>query len=314
MNETFGIVIPVFNRRKVVERTLQSVRQQTYRPLHLILVDNNSTDGSYEFLKEWADKNKDRELQITVTRELKPGAAAARNKGLELIDTRRMLFFDSDDLLMPHAVEAFMAAFTGEEKPELVMSRARQTGTGSGKSFLLPLRSGSRMDAHIHHGTLRTVGYAASTELFRKAGGWNENLRIWDDWELGVRLLLATQKIAQISDVVCEIFVGNESITGARYSDRAELYEAPIQAVEQVLKKSGLADAPRICALMNYRRIMLAAHFAREGETKLAEEWKDCVHKKISSYSYRRKALLKLAYWYIRHGGRGFDRIISLLY
>ena len=40
------IVIPVYNRAKVVEHTLQSVEAQTFRPLRIILVDNGSTDGT----------------------------------------------------------------------------------------------------------------------------------------------------------------------------------------------------------------------------------------------------------------------------
>ena len=49
-----SIVIPVYNRAAVVTRTLDSVFAQTARPLQLILVDNASTDGSAELLRQWA--------------------------------------------------------------------------------------------------------------------------------------------------------------------------------------------------------------------------------------------------------------------
>ena len=51
MKPTLTIVIPVYNRAKKVKATLASVAAQSYRPLSVILVDNNSTDGSPEVLE-----------------------------------------------------------------------------------------------------------------------------------------------------------------------------------------------------------------------------------------------------------------------
>ena len=47
----FSIVVPVYNREQVVERTLRSIEAQNWRPLHLVLVDNASTDGSLALLR-----------------------------------------------------------------------------------------------------------------------------------------------------------------------------------------------------------------------------------------------------------------------
>ncbi|MGN0223934.1 MAG: glycosyltransferase family 2 protein, partial [Muribaculaceae bacterium] len=49
------IVIPVYNRATIVERTLASVAAQTLRPLSVVLVDNNSTDGTLSVLQRWAE-------------------------------------------------------------------------------------------------------------------------------------------------------------------------------------------------------------------------------------------------------------------
>ena len=308
MNEPFSIVIPVYNRASMICSTLNSVKAQSYRPIRLILVDNNSVDDTLNVLTQWAAGNRDEGFQISVTRQMTPGAAAARNKGLEKVNTEYMLFFDSDDILLPGAVDAYMKAFKGPEKPELVMARSRMLDTGTGKSRLMPLRGGDRLVSHIHHATLRTQGYAAKTELFRRVGGWDEQTLIWDDWELGIRLLSATDRIMQIPDVTCEIVVGHESLTGLKYSDRSDLYEAPLLAAER-----DLHSMPKLAALMDYRRMMLAAHFAREGDVQQALKLRNEVlsRAKTKHYTRRYRLLLRLAFHYIRLGGRGFDRLLS---
>lgn len=315
MDETFSIVIPVYNRRDVVEPTLRSLVNQTYRPLHIILVDNNSTDGTLALLQKWAQVNTTTDFRITVTHETTPGAAAARNKGLSLVESRYMLFFDSDDLLWSDAVQSYMKAFRAPAKPEIVMARTMLTDSLSGHTHLMPLRRGDAMIAHIHHATLRTQGYAVSTSLMRRVGAWDETTLIWDDWELGIRLLLATKRIVQIPDITCTVVTSPRSITGACYSQSAHLYEAPLQAAEKALKVSGRSDTEKLTSLMDYRRIMLAAHYAREGATEAAHKLKaEVLRRADAQYPLRRRLLLRIAYQYIRRGGRGFDRLITLLY
>ena len=52
-----SIIIPVFNRAGIVGRTLDSIAAQTLRPLNIILVDNNSSDNSFDVLNQWEKDN-----------------------------------------------------------------------------------------------------------------------------------------------------------------------------------------------------------------------------------------------------------------
>ena len=95
------IVIPVHNRRNLVEHTLGSLRQQTAPRFATVLVDNASTDGSIEVLRKWQAENNSPERPVTVLSESTPGACAARNRGLDAVESPWVLFFDSDDLMHP---------------------------------------------------------------------------------------------------------------------------------------------------------------------------------------------------------------------
>ena len=61
---------------------------------------------------------------------------------------------------------------------------------------------------------------------------------------------------------------------------------------------------------MDYKQMMLAAHFRREGHPELAERWRA---KALEGKSFGRRLTLRLAYTYIRHGLRGFDRLLPFL-
>ncbi len=80
MEKFLTIIIPVHNRKELVGRTLHSLEAQTARPLDIILVDNNSSDGTREELTRWQSSLDAPDFTIRVLDCDTPGAAAARNK------------------------------------------------------------------------------------------------------------------------------------------------------------------------------------------------------------------------------------------
>ncbi|MDE6485411.1 MAG: glycosyltransferase family 2 protein, partial [Duncaniella sp.] len=94
------VIIPVYNRASIVEKTLRSIERQTVWPARVILVDNNSTDGTMQVLKRWAEEMTGRGLQVKVLSEAMAGAAAARNRGLDASAAEYVMFFDSDDVML----------------------------------------------------------------------------------------------------------------------------------------------------------------------------------------------------------------------
>ena len=100
MSKLFSIIIPVHNREKYIKDTLRSVVGQDYRPLQLILVDNNSADNSMQRAKQYLSSYESADFKVTYAQEQKEGACAARNKGVTLSDAPYMMFLDDDMLLI----------------------------------------------------------------------------------------------------------------------------------------------------------------------------------------------------------------------
>lgn len=94
-NLLVSVIIPVYNAEKYISETLESVINQTYRDLEIIVIDDCSKDSSSNIIKDIMKSN----LKIIYHKqEVNAGVAVARNKGLELARGRFIAFLDSDDL------------------------------------------------------------------------------------------------------------------------------------------------------------------------------------------------------------------------
>ena len=93
-----AVVVPVFNRPTLILRTLDSVMAQTSLPELLVIVDDGSTDSTFEVLTHWIDAQSDA-VSIRLERTAHAGVAHARNHALALIeDATLVAFLDSDDV------------------------------------------------------------------------------------------------------------------------------------------------------------------------------------------------------------------------
>jgi glycosyltransferase involved in cell wall biosynthesis len=100
--EFVSIITPCYNSIKYIDQTIKSVLIQTYQNWEMIVVDDCSTDGSYEKVLEYAVKDS----RIKAYRmEKNGGAALARNKAIEYSNGNYLAFLDSDDLWYPEKIE-----------------------------------------------------------------------------------------------------------------------------------------------------------------------------------------------------------------
>lgn len=98
MNDLVSIIIPIFNREKLIMETLDSVSAQSYTNWECLIIDDGSSDNTLEVLNSYVIK--DTRFKIfTRPRENQKGANACRNIGLKNAQGSYVIFFDSDDLM-----------------------------------------------------------------------------------------------------------------------------------------------------------------------------------------------------------------------
>ncbi len=102
--ECVSVIVPIYNAEKYVRRCVESILQQTYEDLEILLVDDGSTDSGGAICDELAGKDE----RVRVWHVENGGVASARNKGLDACRGAYVAFVDADDYLEPDFVESLL--------------------------------------------------------------------------------------------------------------------------------------------------------------------------------------------------------------
>lgn len=103
-NEIVSVVVPIYNVEKYLEESVNSILKQTYDNLQIILVNDGSTDNSWEICKK-LEKEDSRIIAVT---QKNSGVSVARNKGMDLASGDWIMFVDPDDILDKKIVSTLM--------------------------------------------------------------------------------------------------------------------------------------------------------------------------------------------------------------
>lgn len=293
------VVLPVFNRASIVVRTLDSIEAQTSKDFKLVIVDNASTDNTFEVLTKWVNTHSDSSFQPTLLSESTPGASAARNCGLAAVETPYVMFFDSDDEMRFNHIERIAAHLRRFPNTDLLrwnVSTIDDDGwlTTSDKHFH------DEMQLHLMHSTLATLNYAVRTDICRDIGGWNQSISTFDDLELGVRLIASGCKIQKLhGEPSVIIHHSNECISGNDYSSRANEISKALDAIEDTLRNH---DRTYDIRILNAKRVIVASHLKRE---KNIDSSKKFLTKALNSAIGKDRAALYAVYHTVRLFGKG---------
>jgi glycosyltransferase involved in cell wall biosynthesis len=106
LNAEVSVIIPTFNRSRTIRAAVDSVLAQTGPKLEIIVVDDGSSDETYEILRNYIDKG-----IITYYKQENKGPASARNLGIENSNGEFICFLDADDTLQMNSIQNRLSAF-----------------------------------------------------------------------------------------------------------------------------------------------------------------------------------------------------------
>lgn len=102
MDNLVSVITPVYNAERFIRTSLESVLNQTYSNIEIVLVDDCSSDNSAEIIKEYSEKHSNIVYHL---QEKNMGAGVARNTALEIAKGRYVAFLDSDDVWKPEKIQ-----------------------------------------------------------------------------------------------------------------------------------------------------------------------------------------------------------------
>lgn len=300
------VVVPVFNRQSLIDRCLDSLFDQTWRPIEVIIVDNASTDKTVDKVNEWKNRKCNDRFSLKILSDSRRGAAFARQTGLEHTQTEKVMFFDSDDVMRQECVASAMAVW--KRYPDVDVVAWPVAIHHNGEVRITHHIKGNIVERHLVHAVLRTQGYAIKTKFIKEAGGWRGEYPNWNDLETGTRILLANPRVYSLNEVLADVYHQKESITGERFSDQHGKWEKALGGIDDSISKCESASKPRLHNIVSYRRAVLAAHYAREGKSDIAIP---LYTQAINEISKDKRPLIRFAYHWTRLGMRGAFSIVG---
>jgi glycosyltransferase involved in cell wall biosynthesis len=260
-----SVIVPCYNARRWIGETLDSVVQQDFQDLEVIVVDDGSTDGSAELVRDLFP------LARVLTTQ-RAGPSRARNLGTQLAQGDFLQYLDADDLLGPGKLKAQVAALETSGADVAYGSWCALEQTGEDR-FVVGWPVNRRIDGDADVALLTDFWCPPAAYLFRRSivarvGGWNEGLPIIQDARFALDCALHGGRF-----VFCDGLAayyrrhtsGSVSTTNRPGFVRDRLRSA--SEVEQWWRERDLLTPKRVCALVQAYGDVARASFGRDAAT-----------------------------------------------
>ena len=217
-----SIVIPVYNCEKYVEKCLQSVIQQTYRNLEIIIIDDGSRDKSGWICDSYAEKDR----RIKVIHQKNAGPGRARNMGLSHVTGTYLAYVDADDYVSTKYIQRMVNLITQYQADAVEVSSV----------WMLPLKD----EIHTADEVIQcfegkqelindyfSVNKKLQNTLWGRLFRWSEiqeiqfsQKSIAEDSEYSLKVFANCRKLVKSNDVLYAYRAYPESITRKKISDK----------------------------------------------------------------------------------------------
>lgn len=186
-----SVIMPAYNRARLILPAVESVFRQDYRPLELIIADDGSSDNTEDVVTEWLTKvEPDTNFRLLYTRKPNGGPCSARNWAIRRSQGEFIQYLDSDDCLLPGAVRQGVERLEGTNLPYVyarVQIADSELNRKPGEYFGLPFAGN---DADYTDYLWHTMGALFRRSTIKAVGPWDESLLSSDDWEYFTRVKL----------------------------------------------------------------------------------------------------------------------------
>ncbi|MDQ0967615.1 GT2 family glycosyltransferase [Flavobacterium sp. W4I14] len=223
MSDLVSIIMPVYNAERYVSLAIESILAQTYYNWELIIVDDGSTDKSFEIAQSYQND------RIKIYKTENHGQCAANNYGYSKANGSYFKFFDADDLLSPKLIQAQMTILNS--------SKTKISSCGWGRFYNDDL-STFKLSEEECWKTMLPIDWICSSwkngepmmqcalwlipkKVIEKSGLWNEKLTLINDFEFFTRVILASEAVVFAEDALLKYRSGLKNSLSGRASNEA---------------------------------------------------------------------------------------------
>jgi len=189
-----SVYITSYNQKAYLKEAIDSVLNQTFPPFEIIIVDDNSSDGSQELIKSYANKHSKIKYHFN---SINQGVAAVRTKAISMVEGDYISYVDGDDLYLPNKLDIESNIIRSESK-DIVFSNNYYVSEDDVNDIKwiwasdeidlisVPMFVKTIMRDFPRKSLFRME--LMSTALLKKVGSHDKNLRIYEDYDIRIRL------------------------------------------------------------------------------------------------------------------------------
>lgn len=226
-----SVIIPVYNGERFLREAVQSVLDQQYSPIEIIIVDDGSTDGTATVARSFSKT-------VRYLHQTNKGPAAARNRGIEHARGSLLAFADADDLWPANKLELQLPYLIRDPNIDIVLGRIQQVrlsetvnGQTLAQEFAEPAFSVNLGSAVIR------------SSVFERVGLFDESMRYSEDVDWFLRAREAGAEIVTIDAVTLLYRQHEQNMTRGKSTSELNVLKALKRSLDRRRERSGVASA-----------------------------------------------------------------------
>ena len=231
MGPLVSVVIPVFNGERFLREAVQSVLDQKYSPIEIIIVDDGSTDGTSAVARSFSET-------VRYLYQANQGPAAARNRGIEHAQGSLIAFADADDLWPSEKLEMQLPYLINDAAIEIVMGRIQQVRLSKTVNGQTQAEELAEPAFSVNLGSA-----VIKKSVFERVGLFDESMRYSEDVDWFMRAREAGAAIVTIDTVTLLYRQHEENMTRGKSTSELNVLKALKRSLDRRRERTGVASA-----------------------------------------------------------------------
>lgn len=236
-----SVVIPSYNHEKYIQQSIQSVIDQTYANIELIVIDDGSQDHSVARIEAMREQCEQRFVRFMFISRENRGLSKTLNQGIELAQGEFFSVVASDDVMLPEKThiqlqhilqDAKMVAICGAH--QLIDDEGKVTKEKVNATY----REFTFQEIFFHEHDLPASSQLIRLPELKAIGGYNENTKI-EDWDLWLRLTEQDMCLVYIPDIIVGYRMHDSNLS----NDKSLMFDEVFKIVQRYQHMSGYAYA-----------------------------------------------------------------------
>ncbi|OTG62377.1 glycosyl transferase family 2 [Acinetobacter sp. ANC 3903] len=257
MQPLVSIVIPCYNHENYIEDSIQSIIDQTYPSIELIIIDDGSKDQSVEKIQAMLPACKQRFEHVYFNTRPNKGLCATLNEALALCKGKYVSLIASDDMMLAHKTQLQVDYL--EQHPEV-------TGVFAGIELIdsnnqvVDQRVSTPTEYSFDDILLNLHDLPTLTQMFHlkdimDVGGYDESIKV-EDWYMLLKLTQQQKILKYIPEVVCQYRIHDESFS----QNGLQMAEEMMKVIQPYRQEKSFLDAE-----LKINRSILKYHYKKKG-------------------------------------------------